>query len=89
MKNSFGRSASLLTLVVVGGLAGCSTPDKTAENKVEEEYVYITVTGSNIPKKIKKSDIASGNVPKDVQAVLMDKDEFKKAADHHIPQRSN
>jgi hypothetical protein len=65
--------------VLVAGVAGCSTPAETAAKKTaDDEYVYVTVTGSNIPKKIKKSDIAAGNVPQDVQAQLVDKDAFAK-----------
>ena len=79
MKNHFCRTVSLLVLAGVGAFTGCSTPAKTAESRAEDEYVYVTVTGSNIPKKIKKSDILAGKVPKDVQSQLVDKDEFQKS----------
>ena len=68
----------MIALGLLGMAGGCSSPEKTAAKQAEDEYVYVTVTGSNIPKKIKKSDIASGNVPADVQAQLMDKDSFAK-----------
>ena len=34
--------------------------------------------GSNTPKRIKKSDIENGTTPQDVQAQLVDKDQFVK-----------
>lgn len=65
--------------VCAAGVAGCSTPaEQAAKKAADDEYVYVTVTGSNIPKKIKKSDIASGNIPPEVQAQLMDKESFSK-----------
>ena len=80
MKISTVRILALIALLACTGLTACSTPAKTAENKdKEEEYVYVTVTGSNIPKKIKKSDIAAGKVPADVQAQLVDKEQFEKS----------
>ena len=80
MKILPARILSLLALLACVALTSCSTPAKTADNKdKEDEYVYVTVTGSNIPKKIKKSDIAAGKVPQDVQAQLVDKDQFEKS----------
>lgn len=70
---------SLQTALLLGALAGCSSPEKTAAKNDDDEYVTVTVTGSNIPKRIKKSDIAKGNIPKDVQMELMDKDQFAKS----------
>ena len=71
---------SLSVAAAIAILAGCSTPPQTAAEKkaAEEEYVTIMVTGSNIPLRIKKSDIAKGTVPQDVQAQLVDKDQFVK-----------
>lgn len=58
-------------------LAGCATPSaQTAGKKADDEYVTVTVTGSNIAKRIRKSDIAKGNLTKDEQAQLVDKDNF-------------
>jgi PBP1b-binding outer membrane lipoprotein LpoB len=58
-------------------LAGCETPTETAGKKAaEDEYVTVNVTGTNIPKRVRKSDIEKGTVPKDVQAQLVDKDIF-------------
>ena len=80
MKSPLRYFLFLLVAAVIPALAGCSTPPKTAAEKkaAEEEYVTITVTGSNIPKRIKKSDIEKGTVPQDVQAQLVDKDQFVK-----------
>lgn len=69
----------LLILVAAGGFTGCSTPPETAANTAEDEYITVMVTGSNIPKRVKKSDIANGTVPKDVQAQLVDQDAFSKS----------
>jgi type IV pilus biogenesis protein CpaD/CtpE len=39
-------------------LSGCaSKPGQTAGQKDKDEYVYYTPTGSNIPVRVKKSDI--------------------------------
>ena len=46
---------ALLTCVL---LSGCVTKkDQTADQKTKDEYVYYTPTGSNIPVRVKKSDI--------------------------------
>ena len=77
-KSPFGVCGVLVTWLLVSS-TGCNTTDKTAAQKgQEDEYVYVTVTGSNIPKKIKKSDIAAGKVPKDVDMQLVDKEGFAK-----------
>lgn len=79
MKHSSRWAGFILAASLLGGVTGCSSaPAKTADSKPEDEYVYVTVTGSNIPKKVKKSDIAAGTVPKDVQAQLMDKDALQR-----------
>ena len=80
---------SLQAAVFLGALAGCSSPEKTAAKNDDDEYVTVTVTGSNIPKRIKKSDIAEGNIPKDLQMQLMDKDQFAKASQPVSPSRNN
>jgi hypothetical protein len=75
---SLGRMKTrLLVLPALLWLAGCDTPTEVAEKKTaNDEYVYVTVTGSNIPKRVRKSDIEKGTVPKDLQVQLADKDEF-------------
>lgn len=80
MKNP--RLLLLATLAAL--LTGCTTKTKEAKAEgeqaaVEEEYVYVpSATGSNLPKKIRKSDIVSGKVTKDGQVVTVDKDEFSR-----------
>lgn len=63
-------------------LTGCTTKPKEAkaeEAAAEEEYVYVpSSTGSNLPKKVKKSDIVTGKVTKDGKVVTVDKDEFSR-----------
>lgn len=67
----------LLVLPVLLCLVGCDTPTKVAEKKnANDEYVNVTITGSNIPKRVRKSDIEKGTLPKDVQVQLADKDNF-------------
>jgi starvation-inducible outer membrane lipoprotein len=70
----------LLIIAASLGLAGCGTPPKTAGTKgAEEEYVYVTVTGSNIPKRVKKSDLVKGTVAKDVDTQQINKDDFARS----------
>ena len=84
-KFSFGGCCVLVTWLLVSA-TGCTTKEKTAAQKAEEdEYVTITVTGSNIPKRVRKSDIAAGKVAKDEQMQLMDKDEFAKSMRPGVP----
>jgi len=48
--------------------AGCTTPkEKTASEKPKDEYVYYTPTGSNIPVRVKKSDVQTTDA--DTQAI--------------------
>lgn len=74
------RFASLLTLVATANfLTGCASEAKSAAAKAEkEEYVTVMTTGSNIPVRIKKSDLAAGKVPKGVVADSVDKDDFSR-----------
>ncbi len=80
MKNLRYALAGLALLL----LAGCSTKTKEAKSEAEqaaaeEEYVYIpSSTGSNLPKKVKKSDIIAGKVTKDGKVTTVDKDEFSR-----------
>ena len=69
----------LLILAASLGLAGCGTPPKTAEKPAEEEYVLVPTTGSNIPKRVKKSDLVKGTVAKDVDTQQINKDDFVKS----------
>jgi|GEM_PF-3703231 len=74
------RPATFVAIGLLAFAAGCSSTDKTEAKKAEaDEYVYVTVTGSNIPKRIKKSDIAAGKVEPEVAAQLVDKEEFAKS----------
>lgn len=74
------KSSLYLCCLLLVATTGCTTTDKTAAQKGEEdEYVTITVTGSNIPKRVKKSDIAAGKVAKDEQMQLMDPEAFAKS----------
>ena len=80
MKKSPLSVCALLSISFLVSLTGCTTKEKTAaQMEKEDEYVTVTVTGSNIPKRIKKSDIAAGKVAKDEQMQLMDKDEFARS----------
>lgn len=84
-KSWFGVWGLLLTALLIS-TTGCATKEKTAAQKGEQdEYVYVTVTGSNIPKKIKKSDIAAGKVAKDEQMQLMDKEAFARSVQPGSP----
>jgi len=77
MKTIRCRLAPFLVIPLL--LAGCATEPKAAGNAPAEEYVYVTVTGSNIPKRIKKSDLEKGSVPKDGDMQVVDKDSFQKS----------
>lgn len=83
MKNIPQRLAALGLLSAFAVAAGCASQtaeERAAKRKAaEEEYVYITVTGSNIPRRIKKSDILEGKaLPKDGDGQMVDKDTFFK-----------
>lgn len=83
------RSVLLMLLTILpAAFTGCKTTDQTAGTKGEDEYVYVTVTGSNIPKRIKKSDIAAGKVPKDEQMQVIDKEDFARGM-HPTPMKGN
>lgn len=70
------------TLVLL--ITGCASKTKEAKAEgeqavAEDEYVYVpSSTGSNLPKKVKKSDVVSGKVTKDGKVVTVDKDEFSR-----------
>lgn len=65
-------------MMVAGVLAGCGTPTTAEKKASNDEYVYVTVTGSNVPKRVRKSDIEKGTVPKELNTQLADKDDFAK-----------
>ncbi|WP_221032240.1 hypothetical protein [Actomonas aquatica] len=46
------KIASILILVSSFALSGCAS--KTSADKADDEYEYITVTGSNLRVKVKK-----------------------------------
>lgn len=69
----------LFLLAAVLALAGCNSPTKTAEKGAEDEYVLVHVTGSNVPKRVKKSDLVKGEVVKDSDTQVIDKDDFAKS----------
>ncbi|HTL66273.1 MAG TPA: hypothetical protein VL200_01295 [Lacunisphaera sp.] len=52
-------------LLAVALLAGCATAGKQEparpKDKKEAEYVYYYPTGSNIPVRVRKEDLASSN----------------------------
>lgn len=80
MKKSPHAVCCLLLTSLLITSTGCTTTEKTAaQMEKEDEYVTVTVTGSNIPKRVRKSDIAAGKVAKDEQMQVMDKDEFAKS----------
>ena len=79
MKHSSRWAGIILAAGLLGGFTGCSAPTATADKKTDDEYVYVKVTGSNIPKKVKKSDIAAGTVPKDVDMQLMNPESLQRS----------
>jgi hypothetical protein len=79
MKHSSRWARIILVTGIIGSVTGCSAPATTADNKTEDEYVYVKVTGSNIPKKVKKSDIAAGTVPKDTDMQLMNPESLQRS----------
>jgi len=74
----------LLLAILAFVITGCATKTKEAKAEgeqaaAEDEYVYVpSATGSNLPKKVKKSDIVSGKITKDGKVVTVDKDEFSR-----------
>ena len=75
------RPLVFLALLLTALVAGCATDATTAEKaaKEKDEYVTVVTTGSNIPKRVKKSDIVNGTVAKGTLADSVDKDEFARA----------
>ncbi len=61
-------------------LAGCNSAPKAAETKgAEDEYIYVTATGSNVPKRVKKSDLVKGTVAKELDTQQISKEDFAKS----------
>jgi uncharacterized lipoprotein len=63
-------------------IAGCATnPKQESQKKDDDEYVMLPPrTGSNVPRKVKKSDILAGKVIDAGDAVDIDKDKFAREA---------
>ena len=77
----FPRSISVLSVLAAASfLPGCaSDPATAAKAKADkDEYVTVMTTGSNIPVRIKKSDLEKGQVAKGTVADTIDKDEFSR-----------
>ncbi len=86
------RIVTLLSLLAVVGLCvGCaSDPKAAAKAKADaDEYVYVTTTGSRIPVRIKKSDLAAGKVAKGTLADAITAEEFKKSLRPSMGPKSN
>lgn len=71
-------------LFLAGLLGGCKTTqtyysytgEEMSEKARNDEYVYFQVTGSHIIKRVKKSDVLAGRVPKDSTLVIMTPEQF-------------
>lgn len=58
MKTTFRAAGALLLSL----LAGCNTTKTTeGQTKPAEEYVYVSETGSNIPRKVRKGSATDGS----------------------------
>ena len=74
----------LLSLLIAALLAGCATTrtdfsytgEEPDVKSSDDEWVYYRVTGSHIIKRVKKSDLLAGRVPKDPTLVIMTPEEF-------------
>lgn len=80
MKISLHSVSICSVIAVVSFLTGCaSDPASAAKAKADkDEYVTVMTTGSNIPVRIKKSDLEKGQVAKGTLADSVDKDEFNR-----------
>jgi hypothetical protein len=66
---------------------GCATPKKAAEvdaNGKPIEYVYYTPTGSNVPVKIRKDQLAASDSGRDQEALRRIQDQAGRT-----PQKNN
>ncbi|MBI2516591.1 MAG: hypothetical protein HYV95_06705 [Opitutae bacterium] len=79
------RLITLFSVLFLALLAGCATKSTTASvdgGKKEEKEEYVTLppaTGSNLPRRVKKSDLLAGKVPDAGNAQQVDKDEFARS----------
>ena len=55
------RSAALLVVPLL--LAGCNTTKTTTAGEPAGDYVYVSETGSNIPRKVRKGSTTDGSLP--------------------------
>ena len=80
MKTSLRPVSIFSVLAGASFLAGCaSDPATAAKAKADkDEYVTVMTTGSNIPVRIKKSDLEKGQVAKGTLADSVDKDDFNR-----------
>ncbi|MES1168237.1 MAG: hypothetical protein ABUL61_03605 [Oleiharenicola lentus] len=67
----------LLPLLLAG--AGCASTPAADQAAKDDEYIYVQVTGSNIPKRIKRSALATDDLPKDGDMQVIDKEQFMKS----------
>lgn len=88
MKKS--RFALSLILLVTIFLAGCASPEKSAAAKAaDDEYVTIPPkTGSNMPRRVKKSDLLAGKIPDaDTSSIVgVDPETFARSVGHPVRQ---
>ena len=68
----------LLLIATMLVLAGCNSATKTAEKAADDDYIMVPVTGSNIPKRVRKSDLVKGEVAKETDTQVVNKDDFAK-----------
>ena len=54
------RALSALLLVAV--VSGCNTTKSTDGQAKADEYVYVSETGSNIPRKVRKGQNSDGSL---------------------------
>ena len=80
----------VLCLVTLGliTLAGCTTPPKSDAKKADDDE-YVTLppkTGSNLPRRVKKSDLLAGKVPDaDTSSVgTVSQDDFTRGIGHAV-----
>jgi len=78
------QNRAWLALLAAALLAGCTTSqthfsytgEESDAKLKDDEWVYYRVTGSHIIKRVKKSDVLAGRVPKDSTLVIMTPEEF-------------
>jgi hypothetical protein len=78
------QNRAWLALLAAALLAGCTTSqteysytgDDSETLSKDDEWVYYRVTGSHIIKRVKKSDVLAGRVPKDPTLIILTPEEF-------------